>query len=72
LRFFENSVLEGIFACKRYEVTGERRKLDREELHNLYSFQNIIWVIRLKIMRWAGYVAFMRDVKCIQNFSLKT
>jgi hypothetical protein len=44
-------------------VTGERRKLDSEELHNLYSSQNIIWVIRLKIMR---------DVKCIQNFSLKT
>jgi hypothetical protein len=35
LRVFENSVLRGIFGPKRDEVTGERRKLHSEELHNL-------------------------------------
>jgi hypothetical protein len=42
LRVFENSVLRGIFGPKRYEVTGEWRKLHNEELHNLYSSPDII------------------------------
>jgi hypothetical protein len=42
LRVFENRVLRGIFGPKRDEVTGEWRKLHNEELHNLYSFPNII------------------------------
>jgi hypothetical protein len=36
LRVFENRVLRRIFGPKRDEVTGERRKLHNEELHNLY------------------------------------
>jgi hypothetical protein len=39
---FENRVLRGIFGPKREEVTGERRKLHNEELHNLYSSPDII------------------------------
>jgi hypothetical protein len=31
---------------KRDDVTGEWRKLHNEELHNLYSFQNIIRQIK--------------------------
>jgi hypothetical protein len=42
LRVFENRVLRGIFGLKRYEVTGEWRKLHNEELHNLYSSSDII------------------------------
>jgi hypothetical protein len=42
LRVFENRVLRRIFGPKRYEVTGEWRKLHNEELHNLYSSRNII------------------------------
>jgi hypothetical protein len=34
---FENRVLRRIFGPKRVEVTGGRRKLHNEELHNLYS-----------------------------------
>jgi hypothetical protein len=41
LRVFENRVLRRIFGCKRDEVMGEWRKLHNEELHNLYSSQNI-------------------------------
>jgi hypothetical protein len=35
LRVFENRVLRGIFGPKRDEVTGERRELHNEELHDL-------------------------------------
>jgi hypothetical protein len=41
LRVFENRVLERIFGHKRYEVTGEWRKLHNVELHNLYLSPDI-------------------------------
>jgi hypothetical protein len=37
MRVFENRVLRRIFYSKRYDVTGDWRKLHNEELHNLYS-----------------------------------
>jgi hypothetical protein len=49
LRVFENRVLKRIFGPKRDEMTGDWRKLRKEELHNLYSSPNII--IMLKSMR---------------------
>jgi hypothetical protein len=42
LRVFENRVLRRILGPKRDEVKGEWRKLHSEELHNLYSFPDII------------------------------
>ena len=54
---FENRVLRRIFGPKRDEVTGEWRKLHKEELNDLYSSPNIVWVIKWRIMRWAGQVA---------------
>jgi hypothetical protein len=42
LRVFENRVLRRIFGPNRDEVTGEYRKLHNEELHILYSSQDII------------------------------
>ena len=56
---FENGVLRRIFGSKRYEVTGEWRKLHNEELNGLYCSQNIVRVIKSRRMRWAGYVARM-------------
>jgi hypothetical protein len=41
LRLSENGVLRRIFGRKRDEVTGEWKKLHNEELHDLYSSQNI-------------------------------
>ena len=35
LRVFENMVLRGIFGPRRYEVTGEWRRLHNEELNGL-------------------------------------
>ena len=63
LRVFEHRVLRRIqvFGPKRYEVTWERRKLHNEELNDLYSSPNIVWMIKLRKMRWAGHVASMGE-----------
>ena len=56
LRVFENRVLRRVFGPKRDEVTGEWRKLHNEELNDLYSLLNIVWVVKSRQMRWAGHV----------------
>ena len=61
LRVFENRVLRRIFGPKRDGVTGEWRKLHNEELNDLYSSPNIVWVIKSRRMRWAGHVARMEE-----------
>jgi hypothetical protein len=58
---FENRVLRRIFGPKRDEVTGEWRKLHNEELHNLYSYPDIIRQVKSRRMRWAGHVAHMGE-----------
>jgi hypothetical protein len=50
-----------IFGPKRDGVTGGWRKLHNEELHNLYSSQSIIRIIKSRRMRWAGHVARMGE-----------
>jgi hypothetical protein len=59
LRVFANRVLRGTFGPKRDELTGEWRKLDNKELHDLYSSPSIIRKIKSRRMRWAGQVARM-------------
>ena len=54
-------VLRRIFGPKRDGVTGEWRKLRNEELNDLYSSPNIVWVIKSRRMRWAGHVARMGE-----------
>jgi len=56
---FEYRVLRRVFGPKRDEVTGEWRKLHNEELSDLYSLPNIVWVVKSRRMRWAGHVAHM-------------
>jgi hypothetical protein len=58
LRGFENRVLRRIFGPKR-EEDGSCRKLYNDELHSLYSSPNIVKVIKLRRMRWAGHVERM-------------
>jgi hypothetical protein len=40
---FENRVLRRIFGPKRDEVTGEWRKLNKEDLNDLYTSSKIFW-----------------------------
>jgi hypothetical protein len=46
LRMFENRLLRSTFGPKRDKVTREWRKLNNEELSDLYSSPSIVWVIK--------------------------
>jgi len=61
LRVFEDMVLRRKFGPRRDEVTGEWRRMHNEELNDLYSSPNIVWVIKSRRMRWAGHVALMGE-----------
>ena len=61
-------MLRKAFGPKRDEVTGELRKLRNEELNDLCSLPNIVRslpnivrVVKLRRMRWAGHVARMGE-----------
>ena len=65
LSVFENRVLRRIFGPKWDEVTREWRKLHIEELNDLYSSSDIVWIRKSRVMRWSEHVARMgekRDV----------
>ena len=57
----ENEVLRGIVGPKRDKVTGEWRKLHKEELNDLYCLSVVVRVIKSRRMRWAGHVAHVGD-----------
>jgi hypothetical protein len=61
LRVFENRVLRRIFVPRRDKATGEWRKLHNVELNDLYCSPNIVRVIKLIRILWAGHVARTGD-----------
>ena len=50
-------MLRIIFGPKREEVTREWRELHNEELNDLYSPPNNVWVIKSRRIRQAGHAA---------------
>jgi hypothetical protein len=72
VREFEFGVLNRIFGPRRDEVTGEWRKLHNEELNDLYSSPNVIWVTKSRSMRCAGHVARMGRGEVYTDFGVKT
>jgi hypothetical protein len=64
---FENRVLRIVFGPKRDEVTVEGRKLHNEELNDLYSLPNIVQVVKLRRMRWAGHVVHMGEERWVHR-----
>jgi hypothetical protein len=53
---FENRVLRKILRLKRDKVTGEWKRLHKEQLNNLYSSPNITRMAKSRRMIWAGRV----------------
>ena len=58
-------MLRRVFWPKRDEVTGEWRKLHNEDLSDLYSLPNIVQVVKLRRVRWAGHVAHMGEGRVV-------
>ena len=60
-------VLRRIFGPRRDEVTGEWRRLHNEELNDLYSSPNIVWVVKSRRIKWAGNVARMGEERGVYS-----
>jgi hypothetical protein len=69
LRDSENRVLRRIFGPKR-EEDGLWRKLFNDELHSMYSSQNIVWVIKSRRMRWMRHMTCMQEGRCVYRVSV--
>jgi len=67
LRVFENMVLRRIFGPRKDEATEEWRRLNNEELNDLYCSPNIVRVIKSRRMRWAGHVARMGEERGVYS-----
>jgi hypothetical protein len=52
-------------------VTGGWRKLNNEELHNLYYSPSKIRIIKSRRMRWAGHVARMRGKRNVYRLLVR-
>jgi len=66
LRVFENMVLRRTFVPRRDKATGEWRRLNNEELNDLYSLHNFVQLIKSRRMRYVGQLARMGEERgCI-------
>jgi len=65
----EHGVEENIWT-EEGRVTGEWSRLNNEELNDLYSSPNNVWVIKSRRMRWAGHVARMGEERGVHRILL--
>jgi hypothetical protein len=70
LRVFENKLLRGIFDSRMDEVTGEWRKLNNEEIHDLYTSPIIVPVIKSRRIILVGCVAWMGEGRVVYRVSV--
>jgi hypothetical protein len=64
MRVFENKVLKRILGPNRNLISSGRwRKLQNEDLHNLYSSSNTVKLIKLRKMRRMGHIVHKRSRK---------
>jgi hypothetical protein len=64
-------VLRKILGPEREQVAGQWWRLHNEELHELYSSENIVWLITLRRVRWMGHVVRMGE-RCVRDFGGET
>jgi len=63
LRMSMKRVRRRIFGPKTEEMVGGRRRLNNEELHNLYASPCIIRVIKSRRIRWTEHVARTKEMR---------
>jgi hypothetical protein len=54
-------MLRRIFVPKRDYIIGDLRKLRNEELHNFYSFLDIVRYIKSRKIRKTGHIVCMGE-----------
>ena len=78
-RVIEKRVLRKLFRPERNRVTGDRRRIHNEELHDLYSSPDIVRVSRsrgdrggtvVKVLRYKSEGRWFDPSWCHWNFSL--
>jgi hypothetical protein len=57
VRVCGDRVLQKLYGCKRDDISGEWRRLHREQLYDPNCSINIFQVIKSRRMRWARHVA---------------
>jgi hypothetical protein len=67
---FENTALKKLFVSNRDEVTGNWKSFHNEELHEIYYTTNITIEIKLRRIRWVGYMSCIKE-KRIDCFGME-
>jgi hypothetical protein len=69
---FWNMVLRKTSGPSRAEIREDWRKLQNEELHDLYCSPNIIQVIKSRKIEWVEHVACVGQKRSETGFGVET